>query len=540
VARPTVARLPSLIRIARAPIAGYPAVALAVGATSWIVGTLQARTHIYDASLLYLLVVLAGAIIYGIGPAIFASVIAVVMFDWFLDPVGTLVPDGLDQLFSLALFLIVGIVASQLAAGQRRRAEEALAREREATALYAINSLIVSTTEPGQFVSEALGAIQHDLQIAGLVLLVPSGAGGFTVLASAGEVGPDTAAERRIAEAVFRGNADESGPPRGGVHARRSRTESSALPSPVTAAPGQLASIYVSARASDRPIGVLGFCRPSEATELTVRQHRFLNAVGQQFGIALDRARLQAEAAEAAALRQTEELKTAVLNSVTHDLRTPLAMIKASAGSLRLGDVVWTEDEKDSFVVSIERNADRLDGIVGNLLDLSRLDAGMVRPERQYYLLVALVDDVVNRLRPLLADHPITVDVPDELPPVPVDYVAIDRVLSNLIENAVRHTPAGTAIHVTASASADEIVVTVADNGPGIPPQVLPHVFERFYRGRKQRSDARSGTGLGLAVAQGLVAAHDGRIWVESGDSLGARFSFTLPLDPSSARARTR
>jgi two-component system sensor histidine kinase KdpD len=143
VARPTVARLPSLIRIARAPIAGYPAVALAVGATSWIVGTLQAWTHIYDASLLYLLVVLAGAIIYGIGPAIFASVIAVVMFDWFLDPVGTLVPDGLDQLFSLALFLIVGIVASQLAAGQRRRAEEALAREREATALYAINSFIV-------------------------------------------------------------------------------------------------------------------------------------------------------------------------------------------------------------------------------------------------------------------------------------------------------------------------------------------------------------------------------------------------------------
>jgi two-component system, OmpR family, sensor histidine kinase KdpD len=259
-------------------------------------------------------------------------------------------------------------------------------------------------------------------------------------------------------------------------------------------------------------VGTLILIRPEGAGAFGPVEDRLLSALSMQLGVTMERLRLQREATEAEVLRRTDELKTALLNAVSHDLRTPLASIIASAGSLRQQDVTWTDAERQEFAVAIEEEAQRLNGIVGNLLDLSRIEGGSLRPEKGWYDLSALIDDALGRLRSRTADHRIRVAVPADLPPVHLDYVEIDQVLSNLIENAAKYTPAGTEIEVGVSRYADEIQVAVADRGPGIPEAALPRLFEPFYRGN-EGGPRLPGTGVGLTVAKGLVEAHGGRVW---------------------------
>ncbi len=242
-----------------------------------------------------------------------------------------------------------------------------------------------------------------------------------------------------------------------------------------------------------------------------------------------EQGRLRERATEAEVLRRADELKTALLGAVSHDLRTPLASIIASAGSLRQPDVIWTDTERESFLSDIEGEARRLARIVANLLDLSRMESGSLRPERGWYDLAALVDDVLGRLRAMTRDHPVHVQTNEEMPPVPLDYVEIDQVLSNLVENAVRHTPAGTEIWIGIEREADEAVVTVSDGGPGIPETALGQLFDPFVRAA-QRKGGPGGVGLGLAIARGLVEAHGGRITAANRAEGGATFRFTLPL----------
>jgi len=243
-----------------------------------------------------------------------------------------------------------------------------------------------------------------------------------------------------------------------------------------------------------------------------------------------ERDRLREQATEAEVLRRADELKTALLGAVSHDLRTPLASIIASAGSLRQSDVDWSDAERESFLSDIEGEARRLARIVANLLDLSRMDAGTLRPERGWYDLAALVDDVLGRLRAVTRDHLVHVHVGDDMPPVPLDYVEVDQVLSNLVENAVRHTPSGTEIWIAVECQNGEAVVTVSDNGPGIARTELPRLFDPFVRAA-QRRGGPGGVGLGLAIARGLVEAHGGRITAENRADGGASFRFTLPLE---------
>jgi K+-sensing histidine kinase KdpD len=243
-----------------------------------------------------------------------------------------------------------------------------------------------------------------------------------------------------------------------------------------------------------------------------------------------ERDRLRERATEAEVLRRADELKTALLGAVSHDLRTPLASIIASAGSLRQAEVAWTDAERESFLGDIEGEAQRLARIVANLLDLSRIESGTLRPERGWYDLPALTDDVLGRLRAVTRDHPVHVHASEDLPPVPLDYVEVDQVLSNLIENAVRHTPSGTEIWISIDREGGDAVVSVADSGPGIPETALTHLFDPFVRAVRRRGGP-GGVGLGLAIARGLVEAHGGRITAMNRAEGGANFRFTLPLD---------
>jgi two-component system sensor histidine kinase KdpD len=282
-------------------------------------------------------------------------------------------------------------------------------------------------------------------------------------------------------------------------------------------------------RAGERRVGTIYLVRRTDAGRFEAADDRLLSAVAGQLGVVIERERLRREATDAEVLRRTDQLRTALLNAVSHDLRTPLASIIASAGSLRQSDVVWSEEERAEFAEAIEDQARRLNRIVSNLLDLSRIEGGMLRPEKGWYDLGALIEDVVGRLRGITSRHQVGVDVEEDLPPVPLDYVEIDQVLSNLIENAAKYAPPGTAIRVRARRSDREVRVEVADQGPGIAASAVPHLFDPFYR-INQGQPLAKGLGLGLAVARGLVEAHGGRIWVEGRPGGGATFMFALPL----------
>jgi two-component system sensor histidine kinase KdpD len=245
-----------------------------------------------------------------------------------------------------------------------------------------------------------------------------------------------------------------------------------------------------------------------------------------------DGARRGAETArEAAVARRSDELKTALLRAVTHNLRTPLASIKASVSGLRQSGATYSEEDRADLLAEIEEESDRLDRLVTKLLDASRLEAGGVRISSQPQDVRELVTAVITRLEPRFATHQITVGIPEELPPVACDYAQIEQVVTNLVENACLHTPAGTSIRVQASVDDSRVRIEVVDEGPGVPAEERERLFRPFERGHTRAS----GTGLGLTIARGFVEAHGGRLWLEDGPRAGARFVFTLPVWGSAA-----
>jgi two-component system sensor histidine kinase KdpD len=193
-------------------------------------------------------------------------------------------------------------------------------------------------------------------------------------------------------------------------------------------------------------------------------------------------------------------------------------------------DVEWRSEERRDFLETIEQEAARLNRIVGNLLDLSRIQGGSLVPVRDWHDPTLVLRETLHRLGAMTREHRVVVDMSDELPPVYIDPVEIDQVVANLVENAVKYTPPGGRISVAAQVEDGELRVTVTDSGPGVASEALPRVFEPFYRA--PMTDSVRGSGLGLAVARGLVTAHGGRIWVENGSGRGARFSFAIPSEP--------
>jgi two-component system sensor histidine kinase KdpD len=240
-----------------------------------------------------------------------------------------------------------------------------------------------------------------------------------------------------------------------------------------------------------------------------------------------DGARSGAQTArEAAVARRSDELKTALLRAVTHNLRTPLASIKASVSGLRQPDAAFPEEDRAELLAEIEEEADRLDRLVTNLLDASRLEAGGLTLSRHPQDLAELVWAVVDRLQPRFAGRKVGVEIAEELPPVACDYAQIDQVVTNLLENALLHTPPATPVVARATRDNGAVRVEVEDHGPGIAEADRERLFRPFERGRTRAP----GSGLGLTIARGFVEAHGGNLWLEDGQQKGARFVFTLPV----------
>ena len=254
-------------------------------------------------------------------------------------------------------------------------------------------------------------------------------------------------------------------------------------------------------------------------------RRRLLPALASLLGVAIDREQLEREALEAEALRRADVIKTALLRAVSHDLRTPLMAISTSAGALARDDLAIDDADRAELLTTILAASDRLDHLVGNLLDLSRLEAGAAQPEQE---LCQMEDLVVGALDELGADADrVEIALPDESPSVRVDAHQIRRVLVNLVENALKYSPAADTIHLQVSSTPSEAVVRVIDHGPGVPADERELIFEPFHRGT--RSGGAAGAGLGLAIARGFAEANGGRLAVESRFGQGATFVLTLP-----------
>src|SRR3989454_7084841 len=494
----------------------FVAAVAAVALTSVFIGFVVGRTQIANISMLYLVAVLLVAVAFGTTAAIVASVLAFLTFDWFfVPPTHQLIVADAEELFSLALFLITAVVTGTLAARERARAREAEHRERDAKLLYEAAFLMA---EPE--LDRALAAVAEHFRAA-LDLDAVAIDAEAEILPRPAVAARDEAARAALRATI--GNElrvmDPHGP------SRRIRVVGPGM----TGRRERLAHV-IPITASGQRIGRLRILPRERAAALNSSDERLLAIAAAQLGVTLERARFRKDATETEALRRADELKTELLHAVSHELRTPLASILASAGSLRQRDVSWTDRERDEFAGAIQEEARRRGRVVGNLLDLSRIENGTLVPHKAWHDVGALVEDVAGRMRPVTAGHPVRLDVPEDLPPVELDYVEIGQVLSNLVENAAKFSPPGSEIGIRVGRNNGNVRFEVSDHGPGIPAADAERIFAPFVRLGRPGTRAPRGVGLGLAIAKRLVEAHDGTIWVDPERKDGTRVMFTLPV----------
>jgi K+-sensing histidine kinase KdpD len=276
-------------------------------------------------------------------------------------------------------------------------------------------------------------------------------------------------------------------------------------------------------------IGILGVAT-SFTRYFSPTNNELLLGIGREIAIAVRNAQLYEEASSSKALRELDTMRTEFLANVSHELRTPLAVIKGSANSLLQPDVIFDEETRREFLVSIDKDADTLTRLVDDLLMMSRLEADALEVNRKPRAVLELFDLVKDRLEGLTVKHRLRITIPDSIPQVVVDDIRIGEVLTNLVDNAVKFSEDNTTIKIEAHQNCKEIIISVADEGIGIPTELQEKVFERFFQGKNgHKANRRKGTGLGLAICRGIVEAHGGKIWVESKPGKGTKFSFSLP-----------
>ena len=437
-------------------------------------------------ALTLLLVVLGISAWWGLVEATIASVAAMIGFNlFFLPPVGTLTIDDPQNYVALIAFLVTAVTASQLSARVRRRAAEAEARRREIEQLYSLVQAMVLSGSPQRTIREF---VNRTIQVFGCTAAV---------------------VYYRPSEEFFR-----SGPESSPVTDHDMLAAAEVPDLTIDAARG-VATAPV--RLGGRPLGSLALLAPlpSEHT---------LRAIVHLLALAIEKARALEDASEAEASRQGEALKSALLDSLAHDIKTPLTSIKAAVTSL-----LSAAAEKDCELLTIiNEEADRLNQLAAEVIAMARVEAGKLHLDRRPVAASELIDGALSRLQVSLKSRPLEVRAVDELAQVDADPEFAQEVVKQLVENALKYSPEGSPVTITVERKGGKIVIGVTDRGPGIEEIERARLFDKFFRGRRHRFDTK-GTGMGLAIAKGIVEAHGERIWVESEPGQGAAFYFTLP-----------
>lgn len=452
----------------------------------------------------YLIAVMLAAFWFGRYPAITASLLGVIAFDVvFVPPYYTLAVDDGEYLLTLAGLLAVGLVISTLAA--QAREHELIVRHREAhtTALYELSQKLSKVTEMADIARIAISHIHTTIGRSAALFLPHEGQ--LVLQASSADFHQESGA-MEAAGWVFRQER-----PAG-------RYTTTLI---------NLAGHYQPLLTSGRAVGVMVITFPPEQTALADDQRRLLRSFATQVALAIEKDQLAKQAQQARLLEETEKLQSALLNSVSHDLRTPLASITGALSSLREDSDLLSESARQELIYTAWEESWRLNRLVANLLDMTRLESGAMKVKQQLNDVADLVGATLANMPIQLKGRNVEVDIPEDLPPITIDFVLMMQVLVNLLENAIKYTPPESAIEIDAYQAGSEIVIRVMDRGPGLPETELDAAFEKFFRGDAGRI---SGTGLGLSIAKGIVEAHNGRIWVENRAGGGAVFSLSLPL----------
>ena len=532
-----------------------------IDSTLAIIGTLSITAIIYtfhlyptipDISLAYLLIVLTLAGTRGLYAAVFSALVAFFSFDYFLiPPLYTFSIGRFEEWLALFVFLATAIITGQLASAMRLRAEQASRQARETRILYEL----VRATNSEEDLEQQLSIVAHAIVdvfsswgVRDCAILLPGANGKLTLQAStlpADEQIQLSSDEEATASWVMAQDQavelhDVSLVPQLSTRS----TPRAVVRNTASSHPTRRYMRMIPLKIGQKVVGVVRLLIEDDPRLFTQEKSlgidrdrsnpatAFFWTFLDQAASVIERARLHRESLQIEILKRTDALRAALLSSVSHDLRTPLSSIKAAASSLLQKDVQWDEEARRSFALAIEHEADRLNRLVGNLLDMSRIEGGALKPEKEWYPVDELVHDVLDHMQPVLQGRTVQTQLPDDLPPVELDYLQMDQVLTNLIENAVRYTPPESPIEVSAQFDGEQMVISVADRGPGIPRADKARVFDKFYRvlGTQRNTATVPGSGLGLAVSKGLVEAHGGRIWVEDRPGGGSIFRFTLPV----------
>jgi two-component system sensor histidine kinase KdpD len=458
--------------------------------------------HVLDkftVAMLLLLAVVFSALRYGRGPAVLAAFVSVAAFDFFdVAPRLTFAVGDVQYLVTFAVMLIVALVIGQSTAGLTQQARAATLREDRVRALYELSRDLAAALMPEQIVEIGTRVLQAEFEARAVFLLLD---GDDRLVVPDGDGVDASLAHWTLAHAEAAGHGTGT------------------LPAS--------AMLYVPLKASMRVRGVVALALSNSQRLNVPEQRRLLDTFASLLAIALERIHYVDVAQRTTVQVESERLRNALLGAISHDLRTPLAALVGMADSLQLTAPPLAPAHAE-IARSLREAALRMNSLVNNLLDMARLESGRIALNLQWQPLEEVVGSALRSLGGLFVGrHPIKVALPAGLPLLQFDAVLIERVLANLIENAAKYTPVGSAISVGASATRQSVEVWVADEGPGLPPGREELIFEKFERGRKE--SAMPGVGLGLAICRAIVSAHGGTIRGESRAEGGARFVFTLP-----------
>ncbi|MDD5543456.1 MAG: DUF4118 domain-containing protein [Acidobacteriia bacterium] len=445
-------------------------------------------------ALTFLLMVLVVSATWGLREAVFLALIATLAFNYFfLPPVGTLTIADPQNWVALFAFLVTAVIASQLSERARREALDAHRRRREVERLYAFSQQLLVTENVLQLLNAIPNHIVRSFDVSDAALL----------LQSSGEIY------------------------RSGPHTRKLELDEMKA----TLARGEMTVDFnrniclVPVRFGVRTVGA--FAVAGSLSRET------LEAIGGLIAIAIERAHTVESLTRAEATRENEKLRTALLDAVTHEFKTPLTGIKASVTSL-LSNFELKEADRLELLTVIDEECDRLNRLVGEAAEMAKLEGHEIQLEIQPHPIQDAIHAALDYSKQALSDHPVEVSIPADLPTLSMDLGRIQEVLSHLLENAAKYSPVGSSIRLTAETSGGAITVSVSDRGMGIDDFEQALIFDKFYRGREQRYSVQ-GTGMGLAIVKAIVEAHGGTVGVTSQLGRGSVFHFTLPL-PSGSR----
>ena len=500
----------------RLDFGAYGGSAVMVAAALLVGLALQRTLGVSDIALVFLTAVLASAVTYGLWPALFASLVSMLAYNFFfLPPLYTFTIADPANVLALIVFMITAVIASNLTGRVRLQALAAGQRAKLTEDLYLFSRKLAGVIQLDDLLWATAHQIAQMLKVR-VVLLLPAGE---TIEVRAGFPPEDMIDEADLAAAKWTWQ-----------HAQAAGRGADTLPG--------AKRLFLPMKTGRGTVGVIGLDSDTSGPILSPDQRRLLDALSDQAALAIERITLVGDVDRTRLAAETERLRNAMLTSISHDLRTPLASILGSATSLRTYRKSLDDKAQGELVAMIQEEAERLNRFIANLLDMTRLESGAVQSRNETVDVGDVVGSALQRAAAVLAQHKVQLDIAEDLPMAQGDPVLLEQVLFNLLDNAAKYAPAGTTIALTARRDDGRITLQLSDEGPGLPDGARERVFDKFYRVHAGDSQ-RAGTGLGLAICRGFVEAMGGTITAANrADHSGAVFSILLPAAQPAAAVR--